>query len=214
MPNPIEFPKELQQIIDIHRTFFGGFTMLEENPAGEPPAGEPGQSGSDKPGENGKEGKDGEQPANLQAVLNDLMKERGKRRDLETQVAQLSPLKDQMERLSKAFGDPQGESSTDDIVAELQSKLASLEHQNLVNEIGRIHKITDPEDIELLKSAKDREQMEKFAKRLAPAGDGRQPGNNNPRPDPSAGRGGGDDRAATSTVSAGRDLFKDRHKKN
>ncbi|SDD41325.1 hypothetical protein [Auraticoccus monumenti] len=143
-----------------------------------------------------------------------LQAERDGRKQLEQQLQQLQQSqKDQMAALAKAFGfEPDKKASTDDLVSQLQQQVAEMTHNADVDRIARDHNISDPDDIKLLRSAKDSELMEQLAKRLKSAGQQQQ--NGTPRPDRSVGRGSGDDKGATSTVSSGRDLFRDRHKKN
>lgn len=185
-----------------------GVGMPPAAPSGgsEPAAASSGKHSEPKPN-------DAEEPLG-EPGLKALRAERERREQLEARVKQLEPMQEQMARLAEVFGTEKGKSSTDDVVAGVQKELAELRHENTVNEIARIHKITDVEDLGLLRDAKDRDHMERLAKRIAAAPASGSQGGSGPVPDKSVGRGGGDSRGNTTTVSAGRDLYRDRHKKN
>ncbi|NNG36937.1 hypothetical protein [Nakamurella aerolata] len=104
-------------------------------------------------------------------------------------------------------------------VSALQEQVTVLTHRNTVNEVAMEHHITDKDDVALLAGISDRNAMEKLAARLAPAAgsdSGKPSGNGSnsgkpgtPRPDPSQGATGAG--KATTSVSAGRDLWSERH---
>lgn len=82
-------------------------------------------------------------------------------------LAALMPIKEQFDALSKVFGDKSGkEQSPQDVVASLQQQVSQMQHDNLVNNVARLHGITDDEDVELLRTATSQEQMTRLAARL------------------------------------------------
>jgi hypothetical protein len=187
--NPM--PAELAEIIATHRDLFGGFTMMAEDGAST----EPVVSGQPNPTPAATAAKVDEQQLG-DGGQKALKSERDARKSAEQQVADLraqvdalKPLQEQMTRLSDAFGAPKG-ASTEDVVGQLQSQLAELRHDNLVNAIARDHRIVDAADIELLKTASDEASMTKLATRLNP-----EPGKpGTPKPDLTQGTQGSDNK--------------------
>lgn len=114
-------------------------------------------------------------------------------RDLETKLNQLR------DGLKGALGVEDKKADVTDLVGQLQQQLDSLTHDNLVNDVARRHKISDDDDMKVLRAVKDRDLMETLAARLAPKGDEGGAGNTSgkpgskPKPDSSQGRGGGSD---------------------
>ena len=181
-------------VLDFHRATFGGLRM-EDDPdggkGGEDPKDKPdpekgkGKEDDDKLGEPGKKALDAERDARKKAEKD------------------LAALKSQMDGffggLKQALGveDKKGDDPTE-VITTLTERLGTLEHQSLVDRVAREHGITDEDDVEILKSAKDKDAMEKLATRLAPKGDdedadGKDKGKGKtaPRHDPSQGKGGG-----------------------
>lgn len=143
----------------------GGAATKTEPPKPEPPAGE-------KPDE-GDKGRKGGQAQ----ILADLASERDKRQAIETQLTTIQTA------LASAFGIDAGKQpSADELVADVQKQLTAMQHQSLVDRVARIHGITETDDLEFLASAKDEEQMGRFAARLKAAS---APGT--PKPDGSQG---------------------------
>lgn len=115
------------------------------------------------------------------AVLADLAKERKARQALEAQVAELAPLKDQMEAFAAAFGvKPDPKAKDGDVLASVQEQLAALQHSNAVLALANQHQIVDADDLALLGDVKDAEAMGKLAARLAAKKDD---GPGTPKPD-------------------------------
>lgn len=132
-------------------------------------------------------------------------------RDLEAKLNQLR------DGLKGALGIDDKKADTTELVSKLQEQLNSLAHTNIVSDVARRHRITDDEDLTILSGIKDKDAMEKLAARLAPA-DGNDPGKpgsttsgkpGTPKPDPSQGSPGGG--KASTSVTAGRDLWSERH---
>lgn len=156
----------------------GGGAATKTDPKPEPPAGE-------KPDE-GDKGRKGGQAQ----ILADLASERDKRQAIETQLTTFQAA------LASAFGIDAGkEPSTDQLVGDIQKQLAAMQHQSLVDRVARVHGITESDDLEFLASAKDEEQMSRFAARLkaatapgTPKPDGSQGAKGDPnKPDPGPG---------------------------
>lgn len=143
----------------------GGGAATKTDPKPEPPAGE-------KPDE-GDKGRKGGQAQ----ILADLASERDKRQAIETQLTTIQTA------LASAFGIDAGKQpSAEELVGDVQKQLAAMQHQSLVDRVARVHGITESDDLEFLASAKDEEQMSRFAARLKVA---TAPGT--PKPDGSQG---------------------------
>ena len=200
-----EIPTELAEIIAVHRDLFGGFKMVDESdpkedPNGNPPKNDP--SSDPKPDPKADE-------ALGDAGKAALVKEREARKALEKQLAELTPMKSTIDALKGALGG--AEVKPEDAVKALTEQMGELKHQILVERVARENKITEADDLDLLKEATSEEAMAKLAKRLAPAeGDSKDGKGGKPKADPSAGKGGGEGAKPTG-VSAGRDLFRETH---
>lgn len=150
----------------------GGAATKTDPPKPEPPAGE-------KPDE-GDKGRKGGQAQ----ILADLASERDKRQAIETQLTTIQTA------LASAFGIDAGKQpSAEELVGDVQKQLAAMQHQSLVDRVARVHGITEADDLEFLASAKDEEQMSRFAARLKAAA-----GPATPKPDASQGAKGGDNK--------------------
>lgn len=148
-----------------------------------------------------------------QALLSDLAKERDERKALQKQVEELGPIKAQMEQLAAVFGKPADDKVDPmEIIAEMQRRLdeadAAAAHAALVADVTKNYDSLSASDVALVGQLSEREAMEALAKRLS---EGVKP--DIPRSDRSVGR-GGSGKAEGGSVSAGRDLYRDRHTKN
>ena len=111
--------------------------------------------------------------------LNALRQEREARERLEREVG---PLRQQMEALSRVFGNETTTGKPEDVVATLQQQVAEMRHDTLVERVARSHGITDDRDVAVLRAIKDEALMGQLAERLkAP------PGPSTPEPDPGQG---------------------------
>lgn len=210
MPNPFTIPGAppalLGRINARRATIPAGLMMMADPPQDQP----------DQPNPTGAEpkGDDFKSEHSKQAVLNDLVKEREQRQALQRQVDELAPMKQQMEAIAAAFatkGD--GENGTDlaDKIADMQRRLdqadAEKVHATLVADVTKDYDSLSAADVALVAKLSEREAMEALAKRLS---EGVKPGI--PRPDRSVGK-GGSGKAEGGSVSAGRDLYRERHQK-
>lgn len=186
-----------------NKTRFGGWSMKEgegddkpaDTPGGDKPKDEP--KPDDKPAEDKPLGEGGEKA---------LKAEREARKQFEGQLADLK------KNLAAAFGaqpEDDGKKDTADTLAAVQQQIADMKHENNVLALANEHRITDKDDLALLRATKDADALTKLAARLAKPVDSdelgrgkRRPGT--PRPDGSQGRGSED---AKASVAAGRDLF-------
>ena len=194
MPNPT-IPTELAEIIALHKSLFGGWTMTET-----PPEPDPNQPDGAKPDDDG--GKDdGDKPLGPNGEKA-LAAERDARKKSDAEVA---ALKTQMSRLAEAFGVKPADSKPDgeDKVDALAKAVDTILHNSAVDRIARDHGITDADDLALLREQANEQAMERLATRLKPATgeDGKTKTSAAPRPDRSAGKGGGDSGGATQSVS-------------
>lgn len=149
----------------------GGAATKTDDPKPKPPAAQTPAS-DEELGEGGKKA---------------LEREREARKLLERQ---LQGMQGQMAAIAQAFGvKPDGSDDGGQLVETLQQQVAAMQHQSMVDRVARAHGITDAGDLEFLASAKDEEQMARFAARLnaaaAPA---------TPKPDASQGPKGGDNK--------------------
>ncbi len=122
-----------------------------------------------------------------QTVLSDLAKERDARKALETTIGTMQQAqKEQMSALATAFGLAPDVKDADGtkLLAALQGQVAGIQHESLVLRVAARHKLTESDDIGLLKSATDEEVMTKLAARLAVQSEGAPPV---PKPDLSQG---------------------------
>lgn len=197
-------PAELQAKINASHALWGGWRMMaveaEETPAE--------NDGADEKSDEFKS------QESKSAVLADLAKERTARKTLQAEVDALKPLKDQMAALAAVFApeQPADGDATAATLATIQARLDQADRAALVEKVARKHSLTDDADVAILAAIGDPSAMEAAAKRLqaaaAPA-DGRRI----PKPDRGLGHSGGDEKSSSS-VAAGRDLFKATHSKN
>ena len=194
MPNPT-IPTELAEIIAIHKSLFGGWTMTET-----PPEPDPNQPDGAKPDDDG--GKDdGDKPLGPNGEKA-LAAERDARKKSDQKVAALEA---QFAKLAEAFGVKPDESKPDgaDKVDALAKAVDTILHNSAVDRVARDHGITDSDDLALLREQANEQAMERLATRLKPATgeDGKTKTSAAPRPDRSAGKGGGDSGGAKQSVS-------------
>ena len=91
-----------------------------------------------------------------------LEAEREARKSLEQQLAQMR------EGLASVFGvKPDGKATAEELVSTLSQQVESLQRSALVDRLARQNGITDDNDIDLLRSAKDEDAMTRLATRLA-----------------------------------------------
>lgn len=209
-------PASIQSLIDFHRTAFGGFVMAETDPTdGATATGTDGQDGQDTADQNGG----GDNAADLgEGGKKALQRERDARKQLETELRDFKAgQSDQAKRLAAALGiETKDAKSSDDITAQLGKEVAEMRHQLLVDRVARAHKITDGDDLELIRGSATEESMRKLAARLAGAakdgadgadagksGDGKK---RSPKPDPSQGQGSSSGNRATSVEQVRADL--------
>ncbi|HMQ36302.1 MAG TPA: hypothetical protein PKA07_01970 [Micropruina sp.] len=183
MPNPT-IPTELAEIIAIHKSLFGGWTMTAT-----PPEPDPKQPDGTKPDDGGKD--DGDKPLGPNGEKA-LAAERDARKKSDQKVAALEA---QFAKLAEAFGVKPDESKPDgaDKVDALAKTVDTILHNSTVDRVARDHGITDKDDLALLAEQATGEAMEKLAKRLQPAksdDDGAKPKRRPPAPDHTQGRGG------------------------
>lgn len=205
-----EIPTELAEIIAVHRDLFGGFKMVDEggqaDKADAADAADSGKSDDKAAADKAAQAEGFKSDDSKKSVLADLAKEREARKKLESE---LTPMKATIDALKGALGG--AEVKPEDAVKALTEQMGELKHQILVERVARENKITEADDLDLLREATSEEAMVKLAKRLAPAeGDSKDGKGGKPKADPSAGKGGGDGAKPTG-VSAGRDLFRETH---
>lgn len=95
--------------------------------------------------------------------LKALQQEREAREKLEREVG---PLRQQMEALSRVFGNDTTTGKPEDVVATLQQQVAEMRHNTLVSDVARRHGITDDNDVAVLREVKDEALMTRLAERL------------------------------------------------
>lgn len=88
--------------------------------------------------------------------------------------------------LSEAFGVKSTTDDGSDALQQMQDQLNSMQRDTAVFRLAAQHRITDEDDLDLLRSAKDEAAMTKFAERLAATA-----GTNSGTPKPDATQGGG-----------------------
>ena len=193
MPNPT-IPTELAEIIAIHKSLFGGWTMTAT-----PPEPDPNQPDGAKPDDDGKDDGDKLLGPNGEKAL---AAERDARKKSDQKVAALEA---QFAKLAEAFGVKPDESKPDgaDKVDALAKAVDTILHNSAVDRVARDHGITDADDLALLREQANEQAMERLATRLKPATgeDGKTKTSAAPRPDRSAGKGGGDSGGAKQSVS-------------
>ena len=164
---------------------FGGWLMKTEDPPLDPEGGKPDEGGTPKQ----KAPEDGPDDKPLGPNGEKALKsERDARKAV---AAELATLK---QGLAAALGGNEdgGKPSTDDALAAITSQLADMKHENTVLALANQHKITDTDDIDLLRATRDGDALAKLAARLAttPAptgGDGGKSKPGTPKPDPTQG---------------------------
>lgn len=165
----------LTETIARNRSLFGGFSM-EADPSGtdsKPDADKADPGKKDEPlGDAGKKALEDERTARKQAES-----------DLKALRSEFDGFKTS---LSEAFGVKSAKGDDGDAIKQVQDQLASMQREAAVYRIAAQHKITDDGDLELLKSAKDEQAMNKLGERLAAkAEDDKKPGT--PKPDATQG---------------------------
>lgn len=200
-------PASIQALVDFHRTTFGGFVMEAGDP--DPDA----KSESDKGGEKDDAGKDGKDDDALgDGGKKALQSEREARKELEKELREFKAGQaSQAKKLAEALGvETKDAKSSDDITATLKTEVAEMRHELLVERVARAHKITNDDDLDLIRSAASEESMRKLATRLAGAAkahddggepDGKKAGTLRLKPDPSQGRGNGADGGKATSVA-------------
>ena len=191
-----------------NRARFGGLQMMADEPDGgeggddggkpdDPTTNEGGKSGDEPLGEAGKKALDSERAARKAAE--DRVKA------METEFGGFKKALTEGLGLTSEDGDKGG-----DALAQLQAQFAAMQQETSVLRAANEHKITDPDDLALLATAKDADALQKLAERLAPSDDTDSDAKSHqrkPKPDRTQGGGsGGADEG--SGVAHGRDLFK------
>jgi hypothetical protein len=198
MPRPI-IPADLQATIDRHLALFAGWQMMAEG-------GDSGAEGAEAGG-SADQGADGDQTKDGDKLLGPngekaLAAERDARKKSDQKVAALEA---QFAKLAEAFGVKPDESKPDgaDKVDALAKAVDTILHNSTVDRVARDHGITDKDDLALLREQANEQAMERLATRLKPATgeDGKTKTSAAPRPDRSAGKGGGDSGGAKQSVS-------------
>jgi hypothetical protein len=90
--------------------------------------------------------------------------------------------------LSEAFGVKSTKDDGSDALQQMQEQLNSMQRDTVVYRLAAQHGITDEDDLELLRSAKDEAAMTKFAERLAAKAES---SSGTPKPDATQGGGSG-----------------------
>lgn len=177
--NPSD-PTSIRALIDFHRAQFGGWTMQADGePAGEDPQPNPTDP------QNGNDGAKPEDPPLGPNGEKALQAERDARQALQTELNQLK------QGLAKVFGgDDQKKATTDEVMAGLQKQMADMQHDNLVLRVANDTRITDADDIALLRGISSEDAMRKLADRIKPTDGDPQPARRPPRQDPDQGLGG------------------------
>lgn len=162
----------LNKTIARNRSLFGGFHMEAED-VGDKPAGDKPEPSKDEPlGDGGKKALEDERTARKQAEA-----------DLKALRSEFDGFKTS---LSEALGVKSAKGDDGDAIKQVQDQLAAMQREAAVYRIAAQHKITDDGDLELLKSAKDEQAMNKLGERLAAkAEDDKKPGT--PKPDATQG---------------------------
>lgn len=193
-------PASIAALINFHRSAFGAARMTAAPPE---KAGDSGAKPDTKPDEKaGANGTDTDQKALGESGLKALQAERDARKALEKQLQDFqAERKAQAAKLAEAFGlaPKDAGSTTDDVVATLQRQVQEMQRSTLVYQVAAEHRITDKDDLELIKSASTEDAMRKLATRLAakPADSGDATSTGRPKADHSVG--------ATGTKVSGRE---------
>ena len=188
----ITMPTDLAEVVALHREVFGGYRMEAEAGEQASPEETPPAAGDDQPDEQlGEAGKKA------------LDAERAQNKDLRQQLAAVKAFQDGLAKLVNPDGDPKV--TPEDAIKQLGEKVEALTHSNLVKDIAREFGITEKDDIDLLAELKTEDRIRGLAERLKPADtggddDGKK-GKRGYRPDPSAGKGGGDNAGKPASVA-------------
>jgi len=199
-------PVTLSDVLAFHAARFGSLLMKKEGDGdGGGDGGQGAGDGGSGDGGTGKGGAGSGGDAGDESKLGDagkkaLESERAARKDAEKKAADIATAFEALKSgLKVGLGIDSKEDDPAAIVSGLQDQLSKLTHQNLVSDVARRNGITEDDDIELLRSATDKDVMEKLAARLKPAAEGEgaggagngSNGKGRPKPDPSQGKGGG-----------------------
>lgn len=166
----------LAQTIHKRREQFAGWRMEADpasSPGGDPaPGAAPGQAEKNEPlGEGGKKALDAERDAR-KAAEQELTKLRGEFDSFKS-------------ALTEAVGIKPEKGKEDDTLTQVQRQLSQMQLENDVLRLATQHRITDSDDLDLLRSATDAQAREKLAGRLAARADAETPGT--PKPDSTQG---------------------------
>lgn len=211
MPSPFTirptFPPDLRKTIDGHMALFEGFQMMAD--AANPPAGGTGTDtgGGTQPDGAKKDAKSDEELG--EKGLKALQKERDARSALEKEVAALKAFQGQFTDMVATLSGKPAAATAEDAVKQLTDQVAALTHGNLVERVAREHGITDAADVTLLSAMQTEDAIRNLAARLKPTDDGKGGDKKDangkkatrPKPDPSAGAGGGDTSAKPTSVA-------------
>jgi hypothetical protein len=197
-------------ILDFHRSTFGNLRMEDTGGDGS------GDDGKDKDEadktkpdpDDGKGKADGDADKLGDAGKRALTAEREARDKAEKETKALREQVDGFFGGLKTLLGADGDKGTkpEELIEKLNSKIDGLERANLVESVARRHKITDEDDLDMLRAAKDEDTMSKLAKRLAPSDEDQtdskgKDGKRAPRADRSQGKGGDGTGSRASSVS-------------
>lgn len=201
-PLTVAMPVGLADIIAAHKAIFGETVMMADDAKAEE---------TPKKGEGAKPDKSDDQLG--ESGMKALHAEREARKALEREVAELKEAKASWDKVSEVFGKDGAKPDTlTDLatqVAEMKRRIEAEDERKardaLARSVAKASDLSDIDDIALIANQPDEAAMKVLAERLAKA---KSPGT--PKPDRSAGRGGGDG-SKVATVQAGRDLYRDMH---
>lgn len=181
---------------------FGGFKMMADDNGDDADKG-----GDDKPKSGKADDKAKDDEPLGEPGKKALDAEREARKKLEAELAGLK------RGLLTAIGGDADDKSDDaaDAVTKIQQRLDEMQHENVVLALANEHKITDADDLALLRGTTDAEALKRLAARLAPSDD--DEGGRQRRPKPDRSQGGGDGSDSKPSVAAGRDMFAASRKK-
>lgn len=190
-------------VLAFHRNNFGGFVMQDDGGDGAGQDGDGADGGDDPDTGDGGTGELGD------AGKKALQRERDARKAAEKSASAMQDKVNALiDGLKTGLGvEAAGSDDPVELINGLRTEIDGLKHTTLVDAVARRHGITDDDDLEFLRSAKDQAAMAALAKRLAPAkgdddeGDKGKKKPTGPRPDPSQGRGSGGDGSRPSSVA-------------
>jgi hypothetical protein len=183
----------LAQTVERNRRFAGLRMMSDE-----------GGDGADKGADADKDAADADKKSDAAKADDDKLGEGGKKA-IEAERARAKTAEDANKALKSEFDgfksalleglgikskDDEGKDT--DALATVQEQLAAIQHDSAVKDLLIEHRITDKDDIDLLKSTKDAGAMKKLAERLAPKEQDRDATSRRPKPDRTQGGGDGD----------------------